>query len=212
MWLVDITQDDKTRYRKVQPNWQRTATAVEFTEENSDGDRLALRADMKATLVDEGLFEDEAEAMLNTWEASYFHTPGLRLFFTVPQSWTDKVLPLSISGYDMEATRVMIGRVELVSERQKELLGRIAAGPVSTKQWFNSAWWPDFDPTVDAERRKKLIAGEIQLSDFVKTIPNDYQAYVDLGRFRDALVIHEIGKHQNDNLKQFARNYGLPLQ
>ena len=47
-----------------------------------------LRTDMHRALVAEGLFADEADAMLDTWQEAYFHSPGLRLFFTVPQEWT----------------------------------------------------------------------------------------------------------------------------
>ena len=54
----------------------------------------------------------EAEAMLNTWKASYFQKPGLRLFYIVPRAWTDYFLPLEFS-VPARVTRVIVGRVDL---------------------------------------------------------------------------------------------------
>ena len=211
MWLVHIDAGETLRFRTVKPGWQRAFTDAEITAASSEGDRLALRAAMKSMLVDDGLFEDEAEAMLNTWEVSYFRTPGLRLFFNLPQSWTDAVLPLSVSGYDTEVKRAMIGRVELVSDRQRTLLKQIAEGPVSNSQWFHTTWWMNVDPLEIQARTRSLVKGETTLEDYGMKIPPDYQAYMELGRFRDALVLHEVAQAGNANLKQFALNYGLPV-
>ena len=84
-----------------------------------------LRASMKQALVSAGLFDDEANAMLSTWEKSYFKSGGLRLFYLVPRDWTDRFLPLKLS-IDAKIERVMIGRLELVSPEQREALDRIA--------------------------------------------------------------------------------------
>jgi hypothetical protein len=83
---------------------------------------------MRAALVEEGLFGDEAEALLSTWELSYFKSPGLRLFFTVPRPWTDSVLPLELS-LPAKLTRVMVGRIELVTPEHRSLLRELAALP-----------------------------------------------------------------------------------
>lgn len=74
----------------------------------------ALRQSMKAELVAAGLFDDEAEAMLATWNESYFRKPGARLFYMVPRAWIDYFLPLELS-VPHEATRVLVGRVDLVN-------------------------------------------------------------------------------------------------
>jgi hypothetical protein len=83
--------------------------ASDFDEANL----FRLRASMKRELVAQGLFEDEAQAMLNTWQASYFEKPGARLFYVVPAEWTNYFLPLKIST-PAEITRVIIGRVDLM--------------------------------------------------------------------------------------------------
>jgi hypothetical protein len=100
-----------------------------FKDEDFSKDRVAdLRKEMRAALIADGLFEDEAEAMLNTWERSYFQGSGQRVFFMVPRAWTDQVLPLSIS-VPSELTRVMIGRIELVTPQQQDTLAHVASNP-----------------------------------------------------------------------------------
>ena len=94
---------------------------------------------MKNELVTEGLFDDEADALLNTWERSYFRNPGERVFFMVPREWTESVLPLKLS-VPAQVTRVMVGRIEMVTPAQRELLQnwpvqRRPSSRGSRKQW-----------------------------------------------------------------------------
>lgn len=67
---------------------------------------------MKKALTGAGLFDDEAEAMLETWRDSYFGAPGLRVLYLVPNQWTSYFLPLRISAPN-ELTRVLVGRIDL---------------------------------------------------------------------------------------------------
>lgn len=67
---------------------------------------------MKQALIAAGLFEDEADAMLATWNESYFEKPGPRVFYIVPKEWIDCHLPLKISAPN-QLTRVLIGRIDL---------------------------------------------------------------------------------------------------
>ena len=67
---------------------------------------------MQGALIANGLFHDEAEAMLNTWQPAYFQHEGTRLMFIVPRAWVDAHLPLSIS-VPAEIVRVFIGRIDL---------------------------------------------------------------------------------------------------
>ena len=135
MGLVDIRDDGSTAYRFLGEAELMDARSVllktparfeewDYSVENRD----RLRAEMHAALVGDGLFEDEARAMLDTWEASYFRSVGMRLFFIVPPAWTDHVLPLELARA-ADVDRVMVGRIEIVTSGQRELLGKIAAGP-----------------------------------------------------------------------------------
>jgi hypothetical protein len=69
---------------------------------------------VKKALITQGLFADEAEAMLNTWKTSYFQKPGLRVFYIVPRAWTDYFLPLDLS-VPARVNRVIVGRIDLGS-------------------------------------------------------------------------------------------------
>ena len=93
---------------------------------------------MHEALVKDGLFADEADALLNTWEVSYFKSPGTRLFFLVPRAWTDHVLPLEIST-PADVTRVMVGRIELVTPKTRAALKRLIEAPPSDPAWLGKA-------------------------------------------------------------------------
>jgi hypothetical protein len=92
-------------------------------------DLPALRDQMKQELIAQGLFADEAEAMLATWELSYFKSAGLRVFYIVPDDWVNATLPLTFS-IPVDVKRAMIGRLELIAPWQRELIRQIATAPV----------------------------------------------------------------------------------
>jgi hypothetical protein len=110
MWIVHVSADGQLAYRSIKPGNQRTATAALPTANRAPNGLAALRLELKAALTAAGLYEDEAEAMLATWQLSYFDSEGMRVFFVLPRSWTDARLPLSTS-IPAELTRVMLGRV-----------------------------------------------------------------------------------------------------
>ena len=41
--------------------------------------------------------------MVNTWRSSYFKTDGIRVLFVLPQSWTDRYIPMRIDPAPAEA-------------------------------------------------------------------------------------------------------------
>ena len=66
-------------------------------------------------LVAAGLYRKEAKAMLETWKASYFDKPGIRIFWITPEDWVNSILPLHINPQPREVRRVFVGRYELLS-------------------------------------------------------------------------------------------------
>lgn len=70
---------------------------------------------MQAALVSEGLFPDEAKAMVNTWKDSWFTEEGVRVLYILPRSWTDETLPLNLNPRPKDLTRVMVGRAEIIT-------------------------------------------------------------------------------------------------
>lgn len=138
-WLVDVRDDKQCAFREVrgaevpadEQNHEFGEISSKFESSSYGAENLThLIETMRTALVSEGLFGDEADALLNTWKLSYFQSPGLRLFYLVPRQWTDQTLPLRISA-DADVVRVMVGRVELVTAPQRQLLQQIAAGPAS---------------------------------------------------------------------------------
>jgi hypothetical protein len=133
-WLVEIRADGTCAFRTIDLSAKRPTTPSTFADTDYKSDTKALRAAMRAALVSDGLYDDEADAMLNTWEESYFKNAGTRVFFMVPRKWTDAVLPLTIKteGESVPSgrmVRTMVGRVELVTPQQRELLKFVANPP-----------------------------------------------------------------------------------
>jgi len=69
--------------------------------------------ELHAMLVGQGLYADEATAMVNTWRDSWFE-PGTRIFYVVPRRLVDSVLPLAIQPRPDDVARVFVARTELV--------------------------------------------------------------------------------------------------
>jgi hypothetical protein len=74
----------------------------------------SLRSDLEDLLVAQGLFPDEAHAMLETWGDSWFED-GSRLIYIVPRQYIDSILPLSINPAPAQLSRVFVGRIELIT-------------------------------------------------------------------------------------------------
>jgi hypothetical protein len=79
-----------------------------------DGSLDSLSSDLEGILISQGLFPDEAHAMLETWKNSWFEE-GSRLIYIAPRAFVDSVLPLNIKPAPANTTRVFVGRVELVT-------------------------------------------------------------------------------------------------
>src|SRR6266567_4003016 len=74
----------------------------------------SLYGDLEEILVGQGLYRDEAHAMVETWKDSWFEE-GSRLIYIVPSGFIDDVLPLSIGPAPGQIVRVFVGRLEIVT-------------------------------------------------------------------------------------------------
>ncbi len=130
-----------------------TFESTDYAAENLE----RLKTAMHKSLVAQGLFPDEAAAMLNTWEASYFKSPGLRVFYIVPKNWVEQVLPMKVS-VPVDITRVMVGRIELISPAQADLLKTITdVKDISKLGRFTGALLNDENARNPSPRLAKLI-------------------------------------------------------
>jgi hypothetical protein len=76
------------------------------------GDFEALLTELESVLVGRGLYAREAKAMVETWRDSWFEE-GTRIFYIVPETMVDAMLPLTIEPKPVKVARVFVGRVEV---------------------------------------------------------------------------------------------------
>ncbi|HZS98694.1 MAG TPA: hypothetical protein VFA40_18060 [Terriglobales bacterium] len=74
----------------------------------------SLCGDLEEILGGQGLYRDEAHAMIETWKDSWFEE-GSRLIYIVPRGFVDKILPLTIDPLPGQIVRVFVGRLEIVT-------------------------------------------------------------------------------------------------
>lgn len=159
----------------------------------------ALRASMLAALISDGLYPDEASAMLKTWELSYFKSAGTRLFFIVPREWTDAAIPIDFS-VPVNLTRTMMGRIELINPRQRLRLNTIALTKVSDYESLTKQLRGALNPPGQLLSMPQALASNL---------PRPYDDFLRLGRFRSALLLHEQAARPTPNLSAFIENMKL---
>ena len=74
-----------------------------------------LGDEVAAAIVADGMYEKEARAMVNTWRSSWFGEEGTRLLYLLPQSLTDKMIPLKVTPAPDRVVRTMVGRLEILT-------------------------------------------------------------------------------------------------
>lgn len=93
-----------------------------------DASARQLQSQLENALVAQGLFPKEAQAMLATWQDSWFEE-GSRLIYIVPSSTIADVLPWQIEPAASSTARVFVGRIELITaETEAEVASAIARG------------------------------------------------------------------------------------
>lgn len=227
-WLVEVLADGSLAFsaqdmteQKLQPHTPWTLSGGEFTKGSfAKGNLARLRTSMHVELVRAGLFPDEADALLNTWSVSYFKAPGTRLFYLVPREVTDALLPLEISQ-PAEINRVMVGRIEIVTSAQRELLAHISQGP-APELWRMRGKTGDaesdfFKRPENVKLFDEVMAGTKPLHDLGLEVPDIYWDYLKLGRFRNALILDEQRQRPSAELAKFIEvnrfgAYEIPLE
>jgi hypothetical protein len=97
------------------------ADVVTLDPPSLDGSIPALRYDLEAALIEQGLFPMEAQAMVETWRDSWFEE-GSRLIYLVPSRAIDAILPLQVEPAPSQTARVFVGRIELITPETKRSL------------------------------------------------------------------------------------------
>jgi hypothetical protein len=86
----------------------------------------SLDRDLQDVLTSQGLYPDEAHAMIETWRQSWFEE-GSRLFYIVPGDFLNAILPLTINPAPGQTVRVFVGRLELVTPATTQAVEKILA-------------------------------------------------------------------------------------
>lgn len=95
-----------------------------------------LGRDVEGILVAQGLYQDEARAMVETWRNSWFEE-GSRLLYIVPPAFVNDVLPLSIKPSPAQTVRVFVGRLEIVTPAtEKAVEAAFAAHDTTTLKTY----------------------------------------------------------------------------
>lgn len=108
--IVFENRGGKVGYRFVRS----LSAAVDVLPPEMTGDLAQLRGELVGDLVEFGLYQKEALAMVETWHDSWFEE-GMRVFYVVPRPQTDSLLPLKITPTPGTIARVFVGRVEVLS-------------------------------------------------------------------------------------------------
>lgn len=169
--FVDIKNDGSVAFRNLPAmtlqaeNQKPVAFSAIFAKDEYSHENLtSLQNLMHAALVQDGLYADEARAMLKTWEKSYFKSAGQRVFFLLPQVWTDAYLPIKIST-PAKVSRVMVGRIELISPEHKHLVDDIVTGWPEEQEKAYQALGRFRDAIVLSEHTR---TGNYWLSEFIR--------------------------------------------
>lgn len=146
----------KLGYRVLGP-WQ---DQLSFTEPALEDSVDSLCSELEGVLISQGLFPDEAHAMLETWKDSWFEE-GARLVYIVPRSFVDSVLPLRIQPVPANTVRVFVGRLELITpETQQIVESAFAAGDHGTLAKYSRFLEPILtymiQHTTDEQRQNQL--------------------------------------------------------
>ena len=112
LFLVTVAGDD---VRFSQYDEVAAGGTLKMTQSGQASSIDKLAEAVATALIGEGLYEKEARAMVATWRSSWFGESGTRLFYTVPERITNRLLPLQIEPQPDETVRVLVGRMEIMS-------------------------------------------------------------------------------------------------
>lgn len=105
------------RYRALGALQSEMVAELPKTEANPD----VLRADLETILMGQGLFPAEAHAMVVTWRDSWFEE-GTRVFYIVPESEMESILPLQVEPRPNRIARAFVGRVEVITPEMRNIV------------------------------------------------------------------------------------------
>jgi hypothetical protein len=113
--IVFDNRDGKIGFQTIDNLSGATTVDRPSLDKNTD----AVTQQLRQALVAAGLYDKEADAMIKTWRNSWFES-GLRIFYILPRSATDAVLPITIDPRPDELVRVLVGRTEVITPEMEK--------------------------------------------------------------------------------------------
>ena len=116
-----------------------------------------LGRELEGMLVAQGLYQDEARAMVETWRGSWFEE-GSRLLYIVPAAFVDGVLPLSIHPAPAQTVRVFVGRLEIVTPAtERAVETALATHDNATLKMFGRFLEPILETMIQKESNRARV-------------------------------------------------------
>jgi len=112
-------------------------------------------------LLATGLSKEEAHGMIQTWWQSYFSRPGLRVFWVVPTSDTETILPLSVTPAPAKIVRTLLGRSEIMRPSMEKRMVKEYLEKDPKKSKWNKFLHDRFGPAY-LQRVRQLVPEEKQ--------------------------------------------------
>jgi hypothetical protein len=163
--LVFERRGDKIGFRVADAS--AAAPSIDPPELNATMD--SLKQAVEDMLIAQGLYQDEAQAMFQTWRDSWFEE-GSRLLYIVPREFVDGVLPLSINPSPAQIVRVFVGRMELVTPAtQRAVEQAFATNDRTTLARYNRFLVPILETMIASETNS---AKKSQLLEYLKDVDN----------------------------------------
>jgi len=126
-----------------------------------------LGRDLEGILVGQGLYQDEARAMVETWRSSWFEE-GSRLLYIVPPTFVNEVLPLTIRPEPAQTVRVFVGRMELITPAtEKEVAIALATQDTETLKVYGRFLEPILATMIKREKDRSRAA---QLQSYLNVV------------------------------------------
>ena len=155
---------------------------------------------MKDILCVQGLYEKEADAMLQTWHHTWFSDEGMRLLYIVPRPLTDELLPLTIKPAPQETVRVLVGRLEILSVSEERRIMELVQANAEQRADYARRYG-------QAKRLAEQEQVEFRFDEPAPGVPDQIRS---LGRFAEP-ALDRIANITDDAAVRFEANYLVDL-
>lgn len=146
---------ERVGYRLVQSSAAETELDPPSLNDSVDG----LCGDLERILVAQGLYPDEAHAMVETWRDSWFEE-GSRLIYMVPRGFVDRILPLTINPTPGKVVRVFVGRLEIITPATAHAIETAVAANDDATMAKYGRFLPPILEVIRQQHAESAVAGQ----------------------------------------------------